>query len=135
MPVRYRPDDGTWIFVKLRDIEDIDYITLDYDVKYSDFFETERYKLVKKFANEHPLVSKPVWIRQSSGGKVHIRINLKEPISMLEHMVLRAVLKDDRARLMMDLTRLFFNGEINILFDKKYSRGKIRLASNWMELK
>lgn len=125
-------DDFT--YHRLEDVPELDYITLDYDIKYETFWESSRCEILSKFITEYPLVKK-TWIRMSAGGRVHIWIELTEHIPMLEHFILRRLLIDDNKRVVADMFRIYRGSEIAILFDKKLSRGKMRYASEWMEFK
>lgn len=111
-----------------------DEITLDYDVKYEKFWDTDRYNLCKEFMSTYPNL-KRAWIRRSASGRVHIKFDLKESISTLELLLIRNVMIDDNKRLKADMWRIYLHGEINVLFDKKYIKGKVKYSSEWMELK
>jgi len=120
-------------FTKVKDSmfeQKISNVTLDYDVRYDDFQNNERYRLLKKFYNEYPAVF-DISIRRSGGGHVHIKIDFYSPITLMEHFCIRAALLDDRVRMIKDMNRVLMGTEINVLFDKKYVRGKVHYATEW----
>lgn len=122
------------VFHKFKDENTYNEITLDYDIKYDTFWDSEKYFMCKDFIKTYPYLRKP-YIRRSAGNHVHIKFELNKYISTLELILLRTILLDDSKRLKSDMFRIYNGTDINILFDKKYSRGKLKYASEWMELK
>ena len=111
-------------------------IYVDIDVKFDRFPELKIYQLIKE---NIPIIRErfgefQVWMRRSSSGNVHIRLDFKRDLTVLEHFQVRSLMHDDIYRIGIDLRRLTLQGEneINRIFDMKARNGKIYRASPWL---
>ena len=100
------------------------YITLDYDVEYNQFFQKYAKDILNKLIKLHVLNGikiKNVYIRKSASGKVHILIILNDYIDFIIILMIRAYLGEDAYRIRSDLRKLW-KGKYNdfmILWSQK----------------
>lgn len=74
-----------------------------------------------------------IYVRKSSSGNVHLRLDLENAIDVLEMFELRALFHDDTVRIAIDLRRLVLQGEdeINRIFSSKFKDGVKYEAGEW----
>ena len=113
-------------------------IYIDIDVKYESFRELRLYGLIKQ---NIPIIKNQfgnfeVWIRRSSSGNVHLRLNFDRDLSVLEHFQVRSLMHDDIYRIGIDLRRLTLQGEneINRIFEMKAKNGVIYRVGLWEDI-
>lgn len=111
-------------------------ITIDLDYEFEGFKKHILPDYKKEFLGR--LMSRysvrRVFIRASSRGNTHMRIELSRPVNFLESLVIRAVMCDDTARIACDLDRYFEFGnddQTNRCFDDKIIEGEKRSAGTW----
>ena len=111
-------------------------VYIDIDVKFESFKQLKVYELIKQ---NIPIIRKKfgdfdLWMRRSSSGNVHIRLDFQRDLTVLEHFQVRSMMHDDIYRIGIDLRRLTLQGEneINRIFDMKAKNGKIYRASPWI---
>ena len=111
-------------------------IYIDIDVKFESFSQLKIYQMIKQ---NIPVIREKfgefqVWMRRSSSGNVHIRLDFQRDLTVLEHFQVRSMMHDDIYRIGIDLRRLTLQGEneINRIFDMKAKNGKIYKASPWI---
>jgi hypothetical protein len=92
------------------------HITLDWDWSCHDFEPTTN-RLFQEIIND-PRVNR-VWFRCSAHGKIHLWIELSEPVDFWESLYLRAKWDDDANRIRMDIIRYWEDGEVMRLWDSK----------------
>ena len=86
------------------------YITLDYDVEYSEFFQKYAKDILDKLIRLHivdGIKIKNVYIRKSASGKVHILIILYDYLDFIPILMIRAYLGEDAYRIRSDLRKLW----------------------------
>jgi len=93
-----------------------DYITLDWDWDCHDFEPTTN-KLFQQIISDERV--KRVWFRCSAHGKIHLLIQLSEPVDFWESLYLRSIWDDDANRIRMDIIRFWQDGEVMRLWDAK----------------
>ena len=103
-------------------------ITLDWDLPFTHIQESILYDRTVQFCKERKF---KMFIRKSSNGNVHVRIESPYVISIMECFEIRALLGDDKARLAVDLVRDYKGMEINRIWDKKFKHGKLMKAGSW----
>lgn len=110
-------------------------IYIDIDVKFESFNQLKICQMIKQ---NIPIIREKfgefyVWMRRSSSGNVHIRLDFQRDLTVLEHFQVRSMMHDDIYRIGIDLRRLTLQGEneINRIFDMKAKNGKIYKASPW----
>ena len=113
-------------------------IYIDIDVKYESFRELRLYGLIKQ---NIPIIKNQfgnfeIWIRRSSSGNVHLRLNFDRDLSVLEHFQVRSLMHDDIYRIGIDLRRLTLQGEneINRIFEMKAKNGVIYRVGLWEDI-
>ena len=100
------------------------YITLDYDVEYSEFFQKYAKDVLDKLIKLHIIDGikiKNVYVRKSATGKVHILVILNNYIDFITILMIRAYLGEDAYRIRSDLRKLW-KGKYNdfmILWSQK----------------
>lgn len=111
-------------------------IYIDIDVKFESFNQLKICQMIKQ---NIPVIREKfgefqVWMRRSSSGNVHIRLDFQRDLTVLEHFQVRSMMHDDIYRIGIDLRRLTLQGEneINRIFDMKAKNGKIYRASPWI---
>jgi len=92
------------------------YITLDWDWSCKDFEPTTN-KLFQQIISD-PRVNR-VWFRCSAHGKIHLWVELSEPVDFWESLYLRSIWNDDANRIRMDIIRYWQDGEVMRLWDSK----------------
>lgn len=121
-------------------------IFLDWDVGYKDWLRkrdrpsgvrTRGWMENRLGLLRHTILSKEKRIfadyRRSGSGRVHIRLWIIQDLDHLQELTIRTFLKDDPARVYMDIGRWCKGESTNRLFDTKWSKGKIRKAGPWKE--
>jgi len=86
------------------------YITLDYDIEYNEFFERYAKDILDKLIRLHVLDGikiKNVYIRKSASEKVHILIILYDYLDLIPILMIRAYLGEDAYRIRSDLRKLW----------------------------
>ena len=113
-------------------------IYIDIDVKYDSFRDLRLYGLIKQ---NIPVIMNQfgnfeIWIRRSSSGNVHLRLNFDRDLSVLEHFQVRSLMHDDIYRIGIDLRRLTLQGEneINRIFEMKAKNGVIYRVGLWEDI-
>lgn len=113
-------------------------IYIDIDVKYESFRELRLYGLIKQ---NIPIIKNQfgnfeIWIRRSSSGNVHLRLNFDRDLSVLEHFQVRSLMHDDIYRIGIDLRRLAIQGEneINRIFEMKVKNGVVYKVGPWIDI-
>ena len=79
----------------------------------------------------------PAYYRRSSKGHVHVKLKLREDITVLDAFMIRAWMLDDQTRLELDLSRYLLTGslhEINRCFDEKATCAGILKSGPWISL-
>jgi hypothetical protein len=75
-----------------------------------------------------------VLIRPSGRGNTHLAIAFTEEIDLFTAYVIRAALKEDIYRLMLDMARYYNTGDpgqCNLIWDTKYKDGEMYHAGAW----
>jgi hypothetical protein len=110
-------------------------IYVDIDQDFLIFYKSKTWGLIRK---NLPEIEKKfgqfqLWIRRSSSGHVHMRIDLSEGVGVLDHFVIRSLMHDDIFRIGIDLRRLFYQGagEINRIFEMKFKNGIRHEVGKW----
>ncbi len=80
------------------------------------------------------LVSK-IFVRKSSNGNIHIKVQLTQEIPVFYALIFRYYLHDDTHRILLDIIRITSNLPFDRLWDFKYEDGKQGYASEWQEVK
>ena len=86
------------------------YITLDYDVEYNEFFQKYAKDILDKLIRLHivdGIKIKSVYVRKSASGKVHILIILYDYLDLINIIMIRAYLGEDAYRIRSDLRKLW----------------------------
>ena len=113
-------------------------IYIDIDVKYESFRNLRLYGLIKQnvLVIRNQFGNFEVWIRRSSSGNVHLRLNFGRDLSVLEHFQVRSLMHDDIYRIGIDLRRLTLQGEneINRIFEMKAKNGVIYRVGLWEDI-
>lgn len=110
------------------DIEIGKEITLDIDLFVEDWLLLQKEDFLEKISKieESWGVSLKVWYRRSSHNNVHIKLEFPCPLSMLEVLLFRAWLDDDRSLLYIDMKRYFKTGDKDHRFMRRFDcKGKI----------
>jgi hypothetical protein len=110
---------------------------IDHDINYKSWFTSQKYEAVKTWLPKIKAIygDCEVWIRESSTGKVHLKLLWERDIGMLDQMQIRALLADDVYRLVLDLKRSWKHPEeANRIFDEKYVDGMLHKAGEWKKL-
>lgn len=113
-----------------------DRITIDLDYKFEEFkavmlpdYKREMLaRLMKRYS------VRQMFMRRSSRGNTHVRIELSRPVNFLDSLVIRAVMCDDPARIACDLDRYHEFGnddQTNRCFDEKIKDGEKHSAGIW----
>lgn len=103
-------------------------ITLDWDTPYEKALYTFSHVRLLRFLKDNGI--KSYRVRRSSGGNTHISFEMPGA-SALDVFSIRAMLNDDRTRLIIDLVRAYKKMDVNRLFDRKCVKGKIRISGTW----
>ena len=102
-------------------------IYIDIDVKYESFRNLRLYGLIKQnvLVIRNQFGNFEVWIRRSSSGNVHVRLNFGRDLSVLEHFQVRSLMHDDIYRIGIDNEKYddIDNGNLN-------SAGKCRIKES-----
>ena len=106
-------------------------ITLDWDIPFETRSKYVAYNHLFKFLRDNKI--KYFYERHSSRNNTHIKFNMHN-ITLLDSFCIRALLKDDKNRLLIDLMRYYKNMEINRLWDCKFKNGKELRAGNWVRV-
>ena len=113
-------------------------IYIDIDVKYESFRNLRLYGLIKQnvLVIRNQFGNFEGWIRRSSSGNVHLRLNFDRDLSVLEHFQVRSLMHDDIYRIGIDLRRLTLQGEneINRIFEMKAKNGVIYRVGLWEDI-
>ena len=86
------------------------YITLDYDIEYNEFFQKYAKDILDKLIRLHNVDGiriKNVYVRKSASGKVHILIILYDYLDLINIIMIRAYLGEDAYRIRSDLRKLW----------------------------
>ena len=104
-------------------------IYIDIDVRFEEFVKGDL-KIYELIMENMKFIEKKfgkflTYIRKSSSGNVHIKLDFENDISVLEHFEIRSLMHDDIYRIGIDLRRLAIQGEdeINRIFDMKFKNG------------
>jgi len=93
-----------------------DYITLDWDWDCASFNPSTN-RLFQEIISDRRV--KRVWVRCSAHGKIHLWVELSEPVDFWESLYLRSIWNDDANRIRMDIIRFWQDGEVMRLWDSK----------------
>jgi hypothetical protein len=91
---------------EVRNVATVDQINIDIDVPYERFKGLYGCSKLKKLIKDLPDVKRSI-IRESSNGRVHVRIFFKHPIDLFESFLVRGFLRDDAYKLRFDLERYY----------------------------
>lgn len=106
-------------------------IRIDHDISFSRYDTA----YVKDWIKKMPYTVISTEMRESTGGNTHIKVIIKENISPIDTLMLRAVLHDDSRRIRGDLERYLFESPLfDILFDAKRENGITRYAGEWIAI-
>lgn len=117
--------------------EIISKIYLDIDVEYWHFTRGNQYiDLLDKLRHVFGLgdARAKVWIRISANGRVHLKIEMQEAITVFHSLMYRAWFGDDASRLAHDLARYYEYadvGNIGRIFDEKLVGSDVKKAGPW----
>ena len=109
-------------------------ITLDYDVKKEEFKYSTLYGNLIKWYIQNRLIIKAMYWRKSANGNTHIKIELNILLPISQTFIMRAYLRDDVYRVVLDMARFYEGKEVNRLWDRKYKNGKLRIAGKWSKM-
>ena len=115
--------------------EKIKEIYVDIDLKRELFRASKTWELIRKnlIEIEKRYGKFVLYIRTSSSGNVHLKIEFENAVTVLDMFMIRSLMHDDIYRIGIDLRRLFLQGstEINRIFDMKARGQQILQASDW----
>lgn len=103
-------------------------VNVDIDTPYDLINRGELEKRIQHIPRAHSY-----YIRKSSNGNTHVKVNFWEPVDTLKSFMIRAYLADDPYRIRGDLRRMYEHGTLAmymVLFDEKYD-GKLTKAGEW----
>lgn len=112
---------------------------IDIDNDYDQFLESrtfiyikENWKYVTGILGYNPDIS----YRRSSSGHVHLKVILRNDVSIIDQFKIRSLLHDDPWRIGIDLRRLAIQGatEINRIFDTKVKNGTVYTVGEWQDI-
>ena len=109
-------------------------ITLDIDTDYLRFYMNGDFVRLEDKIHKIPAV-KERYIRESSNGRVNIRLVFVIDYSLFESLCLRAYLGDDANRIRADLSRYWSSKDVKKTgrcFDEKFMDGYLRCAGEWV---
>ena len=127
----------TIVYESVKDDPRISKFTLDIDVDYHEFLNSYR---VIGLADRLRSIFAPgtrSWTRSSANGRTHVRVEIEQPITLFESLMIRAYLYDDGSRIVKDLYRYWeFRdiGNTGRLFDEKLVNGLLKKAGDWQVL-
>jgi hypothetical protein len=110
---------------------------LDIDVDYTEFMNS--YRVIGICDRLRSIFAPGVraWTRRSANGRTHVKVEIEQPITLFESLMIRAFLFDDSGRLARDLARYWeFRdiGNTGRLFDEKLVGGALKKAGDWEDL-
>lgn len=107
-------------------------ITIDWDIPFNERVKYESYKNLIQFLKQNKI--KYFYERHSSRNNTHIKFNMKVK-DLLDVFCIRALLRDDKNRILIDLMRHYNNMDINRLWDSKFKNGVLYKAGEWCKIK
>lgn len=107
---------------------DDDNITLDIDIEYSKFMRSNHFTFIKGYCKANKF---GLYVRKSCRKNVHLKIIPRFKLPLLTKFEIRALLGDDKYRLIIDLVRHYKGMELNRLWDTKFKKGKLYHAGRW----
>lgn len=125
-------------------------VTIDIDIYVTDWIQHGGYQATLRRLEDLAKFIKELkaFYRESSSKNIHIRIQTKEKLTLLDSLLIRAYFGDDETRLMADMCRYFRSGKIDDLgkfasgdlleigrcFDEKWKNGKKGKAGHWIPI-
>jgi hypothetical protein len=122
------------VYESVTDQPRISKFALDIDVDYFEFMNSYR---VIGLCDRLRSIFAPgtkAWTRRSANGNTHVRVEIEQPITLFESLMIRAYLFDDGSRIVKDLYRYWeFRdiGNTGRLFDAKLVNGALKKAGDW----
>lgn len=92
---------------------------------------------LNRLTNERGIRPERVEYRRSSNGHIHLKVVMREEISVLDGFMLRAWFLDDKTRLELDLKRYLLTNDLNEMnrcFDEKTNSEGTKRCGPWILL-
>lgn len=90
-----------------------------------------------RLKNERGIIPERAEYRRSSNGHIHLKVVMKNEISVLDGFMIRAWFLDDKTRLELDLKRYLLTNDLNEMnrcFDEKTNANGTRHSGPWIPL-
>ena len=113
-------------------LQGVNEFNLDIDAEYNEEIISIIAEKIKDTLDD--LVSK-IFVRKSSSGNIHIKVQLTQEIPVFYALIFRYYLNDDVHRILLDIIRITTNSPFDRLWDFKYQNGKQGYAQEWQEVK
>jgi hypothetical protein len=116
-------------------------VTIDVDMFIEDWEQSQRDTAKAKICQMEHRFNTLIhsWYRRSSSNNVHILLEFEHSLPMLDIFLIRAFMKDDPVRLILDMHRYFRTEDVdkmNRCFDEKiHITEGVKKAGDWIPLK